>query len=116
MATEPTNEIERVTIRSSGGVELDGDFCRTSSADRRKSVSVLFLHGFPSADVWADKIGADMGELCTRVSDDQEWNALTIRFRGCGDSTGEFSLARWVDDASAAIRFLKTETAPDGLW
>lgn len=116
MAQEPTSTIERVTIRSSGGVELDGELCRASTADRRKSVGVVFLHGFPSADVWADKIGGDMSELCARISRDQEWNALTFRFRGCGESTGEFSLARWVDDASAALRFLKAETDTDGLW
>jgi putative redox protein len=79
-------------------------------------MSVLLLHGFPSADVWADKIGCDMGELCERIARDHQWNALTMRFRGCGQSTGEFSLARWVDDASAAIRYLKAETKPDGLW
>ncbi len=116
MAPDPTSTLERLTIGSSGGVELSGELCRASSADRRKSVAVLFLHGFPSADVWADKIGGDMGELCERIGREAEWNALTIRFRGCGDSTGEFSLARWVDDASAAIRFLKAETSADGLW
>ncbi len=117
MAPEPTDPPERVTIRSTGGVELEGDLRRASTADRRNSLSVLFLHGFPSADVWADKIGADMAELCDRVSSDEHlWNALTIRFRGCGGSTGEFSLARWVDDVTSAIRFLKAETKPDGLW
>lgn len=117
MAPEPTaNPAVGVTIRSSGGVELDGELCRALTADRRKTVSVLFLHGFPSADVWADKIGCDLSELCERIARDQQWNALTVRFRGCGESTGEFSLARWVDDASAALRYLKAETKPDGLW
>jgi len=116
MALDRTDELERVTVRSSGGVELEGHLCRASTADRYRSVSVLFLHGFPSADVWADKIGGDMVELCQRIATNPEWNALTIRFRGCGGSGGEFSLARWVDDASAAIRFLRNETRPRGLW
>ena len=116
MASDPADEPERVTIRSSGGVELEGDLCRSSTADRHRSVSVLFLHGFPSADVWADKIGADMVELSQRVARNPEWNALAIRLRGCGGSGGDFSLARWVDDASAAIRFLRAETRPRGLW
>ncbi len=113
---QDSEQLERITVRSSGGVELDGHLSRAATADRRKSASVLFLHGFPSADVWADKIGADMVELCERITRDQDWNALTVRFRGCGESTGEFSLARWVDDASAAIRFLQAETKPNGLW
>lgn len=116
MAPDTTNELEQVTIRSSGGVELEGELCRASTADRSRSVAALFLHGFPSADVWADKIGADLGELCQRLAGQGRWNALTIRFRGCGRSSGDFSLARWVDDASAAIRYLKSETDADGLW
>lgn len=115
MATDPS-ALRKVVVRSSGGVELEGDFGRASSADRRQTVAVLYLHGFPSADVWAEHIGADLVELCERTLAELRWNVLAVRFRGCGRSTGDFSLARWVDDASAAIRFLKTETRPDGLW
>lgn len=116
MAPEATNPPEPVTIRSTGGAELKGQLVRSSTADRRKAVAVLFLHGFPSADLWADKIGNDMPELCRRIADDQDWNALSIHFRGCGESSGDFSLARWVDDASTAIRYLRAETNPSGLW
>lgn len=76
----------------------------------------MFLHGFPSADVWADKIGIDMLELCQRVSTELQWSGLAVRFRGCGESSGDFSLARWVDDARAAIQYLRVETDPEGLW
>lgn len=116
MAPEPTSQLEQVTIGSTDGVELAGRLVRAETADRRKSVAVLFLHGFPSADVWAHKIGNDLGELCQRIAADQQWNALTVHFRGCGTSTGDFSLARWVDDAKAALEFLRQETEPTGLW
>jgi putative redox protein len=109
-------EIEPVTIRSSGGVELRGELARASSAERRRSVSVLFLHSFPSGDVWGDKIGSDLDELCQRRAANPTWNAMTVRFRGCGESGGDFSLARWVDDASAAIRHLRAATEPQALW
>lgn len=105
-----------MTIPSADGVELEGHLIRASSAERHRSVAVLYLHGFPSADIWADKIGVDLVELCQRTCINPEWNAMTIRFRGCGESTGDFSLARWVDDAAAAIRFLRAETRPRGLW
>ncbi|MDH3296117.1 MAG: alpha/beta hydrolase, partial [Acidimicrobiia bacterium] len=55
-------------------------------------------------------------QLCRRIKAELGWNAMSIRFRGCGKSTGEFSLARWVDDAAAAARFLRAETQPNGLW
>lgn len=116
MNVEEPVELEPVTIESTDGVELDGEIVRASTAERHRSVAVLFLHSFPSADVWADKIGGDLGELCQRVGRNPEWNALTVRFRGCGDSGGNFSLARWVDDAAAAIRYLRQETRPRGLW
>ncbi len=106
-----------ITIRSSGGVRLVGSLVRaTGSASRRGVNSVLVLHGFPNADVGAKTVGIDMPELCQRINRELGWNAMTIRFRGCGKSEGEFSLARWVDDATAACRHLRAETQPDNLW
>lgn len=105
-----------VSVRSSGGAVLEGTLNRATSVERKLRHSVLFLHGFPSGDVHADMIGSDMPELCRRVSRELGWSAMTIRFRGCGNSTGDFSLARWVDDSSAAIRHLRAETQPDSLW
>ncbi len=116
MAEDSPASLRNVTIPSTDGVELDGHFGRALTADRRKTVAAVFLHGFPSGDVWSDKIGADLLELSDRVVNELRWNVLTIRFRGCGDSTGDFSLARWVDDAGTAIRFLQEETQADGLW
>ncbi len=115
MVDEPP-ELESVTIASTDGVELDGELVRASTAERHRSVAALFLHGFPSADVWADKIGGDLGELCQRIGRNPEWNALTVRLRGCGRSTGNFSLTSWVADATSAIRYLQRETRPRGLW
>ncbi len=116
MATEERTELETVTVPSTDGVELEGHLARASTAERSRSVSVLFLHSFPSADVWADKIGGDLGELCQRMARRPDWNAMTVRLSGCGGSGGDFSLARWVDDAAAAIRYLQAETRPRGLW
>lgn len=116
MAPEPARQAERVTIGSTDDVELEGHLIRASTAERHRTVAVLFLHGFPSADLWADKIGVDLLELCERVCANPEWNAMTVRFRGCGGSGGDFSLTGWVDDATAAIRFLRAETRPRGLW
>ena len=116
MPTEEAAELEPVTFPSVDGVELEGELVRASTAERHRSVAVVFLHSFPSADVWADKIGGDLGELCQRIGRNPEWNALTVRFRGCGKSAGHFSLSRWVDDAAAAIDFLRNETRPRALW
>ncbi len=113
-ASEPT--LEPIEVRSAGGVSLEGHLVRAPSVGRRKSNAVVFFHGFPSADVSSTDTGRDMPELCQRICADFGWDAMTVRFRGCGQSGGEFSLARWVDDAASAIRFLKAEIQPDTLW
>ncbi len=106
--------LESVTIPSSGDVVLDARLVRADDGERRRSV--LLLHGFPSGDVRADKIGVDMPQLCERIGNEIGWNALAIRFRGCGQSTGNFSLRGWCEDASAAIDYLQAETNPDSIW
>lgn len=114
---EPESVLHPVTVRSSGGAELEGTMVKgVRSGSRRGVNSVLILHGFPNADVGAKTVGIDMPELCQRINREFGWTAMTIRFRGCGRSTGEFSLARWVDDATAACRQLRAETQPDNLW
>ena len=117
MASDTTEDVlEPVAVRSSGGAELEGTLARADRGDRRSANAALILHGFPSGDVRADVVGVDMPELSRRIREDLGWNAMSIRFRGCGKSNGEFSLARWVDDATAATRFLRAETQPDCLW
>lgn len=110
------HELEEVIVQSTDGVKLVGNLVASNSAERTKSTAVLLLHGFPSRDVIADRVGADMVELCHRVARELGWHALTVRFRGCGSSTGEFSLAGWVADASAAMRFLEAETGATDIW
>ncbi len=117
MASDTAEDVlESITVRSSGGAELEATLARADAGDRRKVNAALVLHGFPNGDVRANVIGIDMPELCKRIRTDLGWNAMSIRFRGCGKSTGEFSLSRWVDDATAAARHLRAETQPDCLW
>ena len=116
MAQEHDDKLEEVIVQSTGETRLVGNLVASTSTERAKSTAVLLLHGFPSRDVMANQIGGDMVELCHRVSAELGWHALSVRFRGCGSSTGEFSLAGWVDDASAAMRFLQSETGATDLW
>lgn len=111
---QPVNVLEPVSVRSTGGIMLEGHLARAEGSDRRHAV--LLLHGFPSGDVRADKIGGDMPQLCERICTEAGWSALSIRFRGCGESDGDFSLGGWCEDASAAIDFLYDETNPDAVW
>ncbi len=77
---------------------------------------MLLLHGFPSGAVWAEHIGSDLPELATRIADEMGFAALAIRFRGCGSSTGDFSLGGWIADVSAAIKHFRAVVPLTGLW
>ncbi len=118
MAQEQTPSVlEDASIRSSDGVVLEGRLTQVHQAEGSlRDNAVLLLHGFPSGDVRADKIGGDMPQLCERISAELRWNALAIRFRGCGESQGNFSLAGWCDDASAAIDYLHERLKPRNIW
>jgi len=99
-----------------GDVVLEGHMATPEGDIDRRPPGVIFLHGFPSGKVWAERIGGDLPELVNRVADQMGWAGLSIRFRGCGSSTGNFSLKGWVDDVTASIDFLESEIDPDGIW
>ncbi len=76
----------------------------------------MLLHGFPSTAIRSEHIGKDLPELGQRLATEMQWAVLSIRFRGCGTSTGDFSLGGWAADASAAIDYLCAELNTDRVW
>ncbi len=64
----------------------------------------------------AEHIGADLPQLVDRMAEEMGWTALTLRFRGCGKSDGNFSLRGWVDDARAGIEYLASVEGCDQIW
>lgn len=44
------------------------------------------------------------------------WIGLTVRLRGCGASTGDFSLKSWIEDGSAALAHLRAEADIERMW
>jgi putative redox protein len=77
---------------------------------------LLLLHGFPSGSLSADSVGKDQPELADRIAIEMGWTVLTIRLRGCGTSTGDFSLGSWVDDARAGFRHLRSVIDDNEIW
>ncbi len=59
------------------------------------------LHGFPSGQIPASRMGSDLTELGQRLGE-LGWTVLIPRFRGCGTSGGDFSLGAWLGDAQTA--------------
>lgn len=78
-------------------------------------VAVL-VHGFPSGTVRASRIGADLPELGDRMATTMGWRAICPQMRGCGTSEGDFSLAGWVADVGAAVKYTEENFAGSPVW
>lgn len=93
-------------IPSTDGVDLEGHLAPGQGS--KPGPGLLLLHGFPSGSLSADNVGKDQPELADRIAIEMGWTVLSIRMRGCGTSTGNFSLASWIDDARAGLAYLRT--------
>ena len=76
---------------------------------------MVLCHGFPTDELGAAAIGVTMPMLADRIAN-EGWRALAFTFRGCGRSTGNFSLGGWLDDLTAAIAWLSDIEPTRGVW
>ena len=110
------DESKNLRIASTDGVLIEVHVARPGSSMRVDVPGLVLLHGFPSSLVGAEKVGSDFYQLADRIADEMGWLVASVRMRGCGTSTGDFSLGGWVDDARAALEYLRFEGQPDRLW
>jgi pimeloyl-ACP methyl ester carboxylesterase len=71
---------------------------------------LVLCHGFPMGPIDARRSAGTFPELIDRIAIEIGYAAMTFTFRGCGTSTGDFSLQGWIDDLRAAIDHLISET------
>lgn len=98
----------------SGGLRLDGHVAEPAVADSAAPGLVL-CHSFPSGTLGARRTGNSFPPLADRIAR-EGWLVVTFRFRGCGDSEGDFSLGGWLTDVHAATDYLDRTWAPRGIW
>ncbi len=103
--TAPAAGAGELRIPSTDGVELEGHLAPGQGS--KPGPGLLLLHGFPSGSLSAENVGKDQPELADRIAIEMGWTVLSIRLRGCGTSTGDFSLAAWIDDARAGLAHLR---------
>ena len=77
---------------------------------------MIFCHGFPSGPADGSVVGRDMPQLADRVAAEMGWTALAFSFRGCGDSTGQFSLEGWANDVEAVIAWMVASGEVHNVW
>jgi putative redox protein len=73
-------------------------------------------HGFPVGPLDARRSAGTFPELMDRIANEMGFAAMTFTFRGCGQSSGDFSLAGWVSDLRNAIEHLRSQVETDGLF
>ncbi|MGH2474284.1 MAG: alpha/beta hydrolase family protein, partial [Candidatus Limnocylindrales bacterium] len=67
---------------------------------------LILCHGFPIGPLDARRSAGTFPQLVDRIAHDVGYIGMTFTFRGCGTSTGDFSLQGWTDDLRAAIDHL----------
>lgn len=86
----------RQLLIPSGGVGMNALLLRASGAGAKPTL--LLLHGLPG-----NEQNLDLAQAIRRAG----WNVLTMHYRGSWGSPGSFSLANAVEDAEAAMAFLR---------
>ena len=77
---------------------------------------VVLCHGFPAGAGGARTSATTYPELADRIAQEAGFAALAFNFRGCGRSEGDFSLAGWLADISAAVDHLLASAPLSGIW
>lgn len=96
---------------NSGGFKLACHIKEPTHLEPGSEVPGLILcHGFPMGPIDARRSAGTFPQLVDRVAYEVGYAAMTFTFRGCGGSTGDFSLQGWIDDLRAAIDHLRRET------
>lgn len=97
-----------------GRVVLSGYVANAPVAEPRSPVLVL-CHGYPSGALGAEATGRSYPALADRIAN-EGWRVVTFTFRGCGASTGDFSLGGWLEDLLAVIDQAGTFGESRGVW
>ena len=98
----------------SGGERLAAYLVHPVVADPEPPLLIL-AHGYPSSALGAAAANRSYPSLADRIAN-EGWRVLTFAFRGCGGSTGNFSLGGWLDDLLAVIDQAPAFGAHRGPW
>ncbi len=77
--------------------------------------AVLLCHGYPNKGRAAQECGKSFPQLVDRIGASLGWDVLTINYRGCALSEGNFSMEGWLNDVQAGIEVLADRGA-EKIW
>ena len=99
---------------TSGRERLVGYHAEPPVADREPP-TVVICHGYPSGVLGSAATGRSFPALADRIAN-EGWRAVTFTFRGCGASSGDFSIAGWLDDVLAVADQTQDIGPTRGVW
>ena len=99
---------------TSGAATLAAYLANPPVADSSPPTLVL-CHGYPSSALGAADTNRSYPELADRIAN-EGWRVVTFAFRGCGGSTGDFSLGGWLDDVLSVVDHLQSLGGTRGVW
>lgn len=103
------------TRLDSHGFQLSAHLAQPARTRPGSAPGLVLCHGFPVRGREAPASGKSFPELADRIANEMGWTALTINFRGCGRSEGDFSMSGWIDDIGAAVAHLQSIGVTD-VW
>ena len=103
-------------LLTSGGMELAGHLAVPRSAPGHWVPGLVICHNFPSGRNAGRLSARSFPELADRIATELGWKVLVFTFRGCGDSTGNFSFRGWLEDLLSAVSFLRSQPDVRGVW
>lgn len=102
---------------ASGGNLLSAHLARPPSrADVTSVPAVVLAHGYPSDVGAATQASGALPSLADRIAGEMGWLAMSLAFRGCDGSEGNFSLAGWLADLQAAVAHVQATEDITGVW
>jgi putative redox protein len=77
--------------------------------------TLVISHGYPTGALTAEATGQSFPALADRIAN-EGWRVVAFTFRGCGTSTGDFSLGGWLEDLLTIIDRAPTFGDTRGVW
>ena len=93
--------VKEITVPSKDGSRMAGRFLLADGAGPHPTI--LLLHGYPGTET-----NLDIAQMLRRAG----YNVLFIHYRGAWGSEGKYSIAHIVEDATAALVYLRSGAEP----
>jgi uncharacterized protein len=100
----------------SGDADLSGYLAEPPGTAGPVRPALVLCHGFPAGAGRAATAGQTFPQLADRIAVELGFVVLTFNFRGCGTSTGDFSIGGWLDDVLAAVGHVVARPGVQGVW